>query len=221
MMAKAEKSELTDPESMLLAVVVDRSGSMNRIRSDMEGGLWTMIEEQKELPGSCFLTLTQFDTDFDVVHDRTPISEVERYVLVPRGSTALLDAMGRTMLIVSEGLKSGPKKKRPDRIVFAVITDGLENSSKEWTRAQVMQEVKRHASEGWQFTFLGADQDAIKEGQRVGVRSDASLSFSASPAGARAVGVGLSRAVRRYRSGETANLTYSSEERSEALAGES
>jgi Mg-chelatase subunit ChlD len=204
-------------DTTLLVLVVDRSGSMARIRSDMEGGLRTLLEDQKTGPGRCLVTLAQFDTEYEVLYDHLPVAEVPDYQLVPRGSTALLDAIGRTIALVSERIIATPEADRPGKVVFAVITDGLENSSREWDRSQVMKSVKSQAEQGWQFTFLGANQDAIQEGRKLGVDPAMAMTFSASQVGARAAGMGLSHAVRRYRRGDAETLAYTPAERADAL----
>jgi Mg-chelatase subunit ChlD len=204
-------------DTTLLVLVVDRSGSMARIQSDMEGGLRTLLEDQKTGPGRCLVTLAQFDTEYDVLYDHLPVTEVPDYQLVPRGSTALLDAIGRTIALVSERMTATPEADRPSKVVFAVITDGLENSSREWDRSQVMKSVKSQAEQGWQFTFLGANQDAIQEGRKLGVDPAMAMTFAGSAVGARAAGMGLSHAVRRYRRGDAETLAYTTAERSDAL----
>ncbi|MGO9341260.1 MAG: vWA domain-containing protein [Acidimicrobiales bacterium] len=217
--AKHNKPAASD--TTLLVLVIDRSGSMAKIRSDMQGGLRTLLEDQKAAPGHCLVTLAQFDVEYEVLYDFAPVADVIDYELVPRGSTALLDAMGRTIGFVSERLTATPEAIRPVKVVFAVITDGLENSSREWTRDQVMKAVKRHARQGWQFTFLGANQDAIQEGRRLGVDPGMAMTFAPTSVGAQAVSAGLSHAVRRYRRGDTDALAYTAAERSEALGGDS
>ena len=158
-----------DPQgagTTLLVLVVDRSGSMEAICQDMEGGIKHLIREQATRTGDCVVTLAQFDTEYELVFEAIPAAEVTGYHLVPRGSTALLDAIGRTIGEVRSSLDKLPAERRPDQVVFAVVTDGLENSSREWTRDKVMAAVKERSDAGWQFSFLGANQDAIKEGGR-------------------------------------------------------
>jgi hypothetical protein len=223
-MAKAKVSttkDSTTKDSTLLVLVVDRSGSMANIKSDMEGGIAQLLADQRALPGECHVTITQFDDQFEVVCDFLPIRDVPTYHLVPRSRTALLDAMGRTMALVGEGLSRLKEPARPTRVVFAVITDGLENASREWDRSRVMAEVKRLGDEeGWQFTFLGANQDAIHEGGSLGMSAAASLTYEPSSAGVGEAFASVSRATARYRSGKASALSYEEEERRRA-SGES
>lgn len=215
------KDKAASTGATLLVLVVDRSGSMASIKGDMEGGIGQLLADQQAQPGECRVTITQFDNVFEVVSDFLPIDEVPAYQLIPRGATALLDAMGRTMGIVEEQMSKLKKADRPGQVVFAVITDGLENASREWDKARVMAEVKRLGDEkGWQFTFLGANQDAIHEGASLGVGASSSLTYQASPAGVQAAFASASRAASRYRSGQAASLSYEDEERLRA-GGES
>lgn len=200
-------------DTTLLVLVVDRSGSMETIREDMEGGIKTLLADQANEPGTCLVTLAQFDTEYEVVFEGVPVQELRGYRLVPRGSTALLDAMGRTISTVRARVDALPKAKRPANVVFAVVTDGLENSSREWSRDMVMTAVKDRIDAGWHFTFIGANQDAIQEGERLGVAADASLDFAASPAGSRAAMGAFSASMVRMRRGEAPGISYSEEER--------
>ena len=118
------KTDLTD-----ITLVVDRSGSMQDIRSDAEGGVNAFIENQAKEPGEALLTLVQFDTEFEFLHTGVPIKDVPRYSLVPRGSTALLDAVGRAINETGERISKLAEAERPALVVFVVMTDGLENSS--------------------------------------------------------------------------------------------
>jgi Mg-chelatase subunit ChlD len=197
----------------LLVLVVDRSGSMETIRTDMEGGIKSLLADQADEPGQCLVTLVQFDTEYEVLFDAVPAAELRDYRLVPRGSTALLDAMGRTISTVRARLATLPREKRPVNVIVAVVTDGLENSSREWTRDAVMAAVKDRIDAGWHFTFIGANQDAIQEGERLGVNADASMTFAASPAASRAAMGSLSANVGRMRRGEAAGLMFTDDER--------
>ncbi len=93
---KTVKADTAD-QTTLVVLVIDRSGSMMSIKEDMEGGIKTLLEEQSQVPGTCLVTLAQFDSEYELVADATPIAELADYLLIPRGSTALLDAIGRTI----------------------------------------------------------------------------------------------------------------------------
>jgi len=203
----------------LLVLVVDRSGSMQSIRSDMEGGIRHLLEEQATQPGTCLVTLAQFDTEYELLFQGMPAAEVTGYQLVPRGSTALLDAIGRTIAEVRAWLGKVPAGPRPELVIFAVVTDGLENASREWSRDKVMAAVKERSEAGWQFSFLGANQDAIKEGRGLGVAPAGAMTYAPTPHAAFAAMSSLSHSVSRARSGADPRLTYTDEER-QAAAGE-
>lgn len=200
----------------LLVLVVDRSGSMESIWEDMEGGIKTLLKEQEKEAGTCLVTLAQFDDVYELVADGVPVLELEPYRLVPRGATALLDAIGRTIGHVKGRLSGLDPAHRPGHVLVAVITDGMENASREWSRMQVMDSVKARISEGWDFTFLGANQDAIQEGGRLGVDAASSLTYDASPTGAREAFAAMSSSVGKKRRGETKSLEFTSEERRRA-----
>lgn len=183
-----------------IIIVLDRSGSMSTIKSDMEGGLKTFIEEQKKLPGECLVTLTQFDTDYDVVYSGKPIGEITDVMLHPRGSTALLDAVGRTIGTVGERLERTPEDQRPERILFVIITDGMENASKEFKRNQVKAMIEHQRTKyNWEFVYIGANQDSYAEANNIGV--NIAVNFSANAAGVAAATSDLTKGAKRYRSG--------------------
>ena len=200
-------------ETTLLVLVVDRSGSMESIREDMEGGIKTLLSEQAQEEGTCLVTLVQFDDNYEVVAQGVPASELLTYRLIPRGSTALLDAIGRTISDVRARVEALDPVGRPRHIVFAVVTDGMENASKEWSRLHVMDSVKARIGEGWNFSFLGANQDAIQEGGNLGMAAGSSLTYAASAEGAREAMSSVSASVRRMRRGETDSIQYNEDER--------
>jgi uncharacterized protein YegL len=200
----------------LLVLVVDRSGSMESICEDMEGGIKTLIEEQAKEDGTCVVTLAQFDDHYELLAEGVPASELLPYRLVPRGTTALLDAIGRTISHVHASVESLDQVERPGHIIVAVITDGMENASREWSHLQVMDSVKARIDEGWHFTFLGANQDAIQEGARIGVAVASSMTYGATPSGTREAVHAASASMGRMRRGEAQTLTYTEEERRRA-----
>lgn len=166
--------DLTD-----ITLLVDRSGSMDSIRTDAEGGINAFIQNQKQHPGQANLTLVQFDTRYEFVVNGVPIDQVGHYTLVPRGSTALLDAMGRAIEETGKRLAAMPEQDRPGLVVFVVMTDGLENSSQSYSKAQIREMIEHQQKVySWTFTFLGADQDAIQEAQSLGMNFQSAATFS-------------------------------------------
>lgn len=163
---------MTKANSAELIFIVDRSGSMHDIASDMEGGFRTLIEGQRKLPGECFVSLVQFDTFYEAVYTRRPVSDVPPLIIVPRGGTALLDAIGKTIVTTGQRLASMPEAERPDRVLVIIMTDGHENESKEYRKAKIMEMIaheRKHYS--WEFMFLGADEASIDEAAQLGVSS--------------------------------------------------
>lgn len=162
-----------------IVVVVDRSGSMQSIQSDAEGGINRFVEEQKKGAGEARLTLVQFDTEYEFVHKDVPIKDVGHYSLAPRGGTALLDAVGKAIAETGETLKATPENERPGLVVFVIVTDGEENSSKEYKKPQIKKMIEEQRDLWkWQFTFLGANQDAFGEAGSMGIPLAAAAAYT-------------------------------------------
>ncbi len=212
---KTVKADTAD-QTTLVVLVIDRSGSMMSIKEDMEGGIKTLLEEQSQVPGTCLVTLAQFDSEYELVADATPIAELADYLLIPRGSTALLDAIGRTIGQVESRLKGLAPDDQPDHVLFAVITDGMENDSSEWTRSKVMKSVKAKVAGGWDFMFLGANQDAIEEGAHMGFAAETALTFEPSSEGIKEAWSSVSMSMGKMRRGEASALEFTEEDRKAA-----
>ena len=149
--------------------LLDRSGSMQSCWDDTIGGYNSFIESQKELGGT--MTLVQFDHEYMVSYTAKPIGEVEpltKQTFVPRGSTALLDAMGQAI----KEWKGGPP-------TVIVLTDGLENASHTYTKAHIKDLVEQKEKDGWIFMYLGANHDAFDEAQSLGIGAGRTLNFDA------------------------------------------
>ena len=150
---------MTNPNYTHLTLVVDRSGSMQSVCDDAQGGIKTLLDEQFAEPGKLTVTMVQFDNEFeDVARMATDAFE---YTLRPRGGTALLDSVGREITRTGEDLAALPEAERPGKVIFAVVTDGQENSSHEFTIETVRSAINRQRiSFGWQFQFIGAGEAA-------------------------------------------------------------
>jgi len=190
---------MPNPNLTEIVVIVDRSGSMRVIQHDAQGGLNTFIDEQKKLPGEATLTLVQFDTEYEMLCENKPIRDAQPYVLLPRGATALLDAMGITITKVGERLRKTPEAQRPGKVLVAVITDGEENSSHEFTREGVFERIK-HQREvyKWEFVFIAANQDAIQAGASYGITN--AMNFAPTGIGVNCAYMNLSHSAAQYRS---------------------
>lgn len=184
-----------------IIIVLDRSGSMSRIKTDMEGGLNQFFEDQKKLPGKCTVTLAQFDDSYEVVYEGRDIKEVPEAKLVPRGNTALLDAVGRTISAVGERLAKMDEADRPGRVLFLIVTDGEENSSREYKSVDKIKQMIQHQTDkySWCFVFLGANQDAFQSGGRIGIVR--AQNFAATPHGVRGMTSDMSKGTESYRAG--------------------
>lgn len=169
---------MTNPELTHIEFVLDRSGSMHSIRADVEGGFDAFISDQRTHPGECTVSLAQFDNEYETVFTAVDVHEVAALNLVPRGSTAMLDAIGRSISDLGSRLAALPEARRPGTVIFAIMTDGMENSSSEFTYPAVKELITRQEQKySWQFLYLGADQDAIEVGAAIGVRADRSLTY--------------------------------------------
>lgn len=209
------------PNSTLIAVVLDRSGSMGSIFEDTCGGFNRFVEEQKkETSDEALMTLTQFSTDYNVVFNARPLNEVpllsqENYRI--GGGTALLDAMGKTINDVGAALRAMPDSERPEAVVFVVITDGEENSSREFTKDKIGEMIKHQEEKyAWNFVFLGANFDAIQAGGSLGIRTANAMNFKASSKGAQVMYASLGDNVRRYRGTKAvSDLSFSAQQRAD------
>ena len=184
-----------------ISFLIDRSGSMGGLASDVVAGFNGFVAEQRGKPEECALTLVQFDSDdpYEVIHDAIPMGKVpdltpERYQ--PRGGTPLLDALGR--LIENADARLGGLDREEDQVV-AVFTDGLENASRNWTRAKLFDAIADRRDAGWTFVFMGANQDSYDEAGRLGLARGSIQDFRADGKGVHAAFGSFNRAMREYR----------------------
>lgn len=158
-----------------IVCVIDRSGSMESIRSDAIGGFNAFLKGQKEVEGEARLSLVLFNDTYELVQERVDINAVsplDEKTYVPGGSTAMFDAIGRTIDDVGNRLSETPEEERPGKVIVAILTDGLENSSRVYTSYKISDMI-RHQQEAynWDFMYLGANQDAIAEAQKISIRA--------------------------------------------------
>lgn len=170
-----------------IVFILDRSGSMAGLESDTIGGFNALIEKQKRQGSAARISLILFDDQTDIVLDRVPImqvgalSEDEYYV---RGCTALLDAVGKSVTHISGLHQSMKKENRPEKTLFIITTDGMENSSQEYSLSQVKNLIEKQKERyHWEFLFLGANIDAIKTADSMGIRANRSANFHADEKG--------------------------------------
>ena len=167
------QNEVMDPNHTKIAVVMDRSGSMASVHEATVSGFNEFINGQKQTPGTADLMLVLFDDRYEVPYDK-PISQVEPMTLaefVPRGTTALNDAIGKTVTGIGSKLAQLPEAERPGQVIVVILTDGHENASKEFSREQVARMIEHQRSVySWQFLFLGANQDAVLTGKQYSIQ---------------------------------------------------
>jgi hypothetical protein len=170
-----------------ITIVLDRSGSMETVRADTIGGFNQFITAQAALPGACNVSLVQFDNAYEPVYvgravQSAPLLDAQTFV--PRGGTALLDAIGRTINETGRRLEAMPDEARPSRVLFVILTDGGENASHEFTLDKVFSMIEHQKKAyDWDFAFLGANQDAIKVGARMGIGAGSTMSYAANKVG--------------------------------------
>lgn len=163
-----------------LVFILDRSGSMSGLEADTIGGFNSMLTKQQGEPGAARLTTVLFDNNYEIIHDRldlmavSPITTKEYFV---RGSTALLDAIYRSIRKVDGVMENSLPEHRPDRVLFVIITDGMENASHLITGEQLAALVTARRAMGWEFLFLGANMDAIAVAGSYGIAQDRASTF--------------------------------------------
>ena len=176
------KKDLTE-----LVFILDRSGSMSGLESDTIGGYNALVEKQKKESGEAIITTVLFDERYELLHDRinlrgiAPITDKEYYV---RGSTALLDAVGKTINKIGNVQRKTAEAERAEHIMFVITTDGMENASREFSYEKIRKMIEHQKSKySWEFIFLGANIDAIETAERFGISKDRATNYNADSEG--------------------------------------
>jgi len=187
-----------------LIFVVDRSGSMEKIRADMIGGFNSFIEKQKLTPGECVVSFYQFDHAYETVYEHVPLLSVvplTTNTFVPRGMTHLYDALTRTITSYGNYLSGLPESSRPERVSIITITDGEDNSLDRESKLSKLREMVIHQTDKykWDFVFLGSNIDAWSGGSSLGIDTSSTLQFAANGASVITAFGSLSDATVRYR----------------------
>jgi uncharacterized protein YegL len=186
-----------------IVALLDRSGSMERLRNDTIGGFNHFLGEQKEIPGEAFLTTVLFNDRYKLLHDRVNIRDVKpvgKRDYSTAGSTALLDALGKTIDDIGAKLRDTDENERPGKVIFFIITDGEENSSRKYSKEKVraMVELQRNTY-SWEFLFLGANVDSFAEASSIGVSTDRAFDYADDSEGIFSVHDAMSKAVSNMR----------------------
>lgn len=177
-----------------MVFILDRSGSMQGLERDTIGGFNAMIEKQKKVEGEACVSTVLFDHESVVLHDRVDIRDIrpmtdEEYTV--RGCTALLDAIGGAIHHIGNVHKYARNEDVPEKTVFVIITDGMENASRQYTSERVKQMIEKEKTKyGWEFLFLGANIDAVETARHFGINEKRAVSYRSD-----SVGTGLNYEV--------------------------
>lgn len=205
---RVSEEEASMPAEEILTdirMVLDRSGSMSGIAKSTIEGFNSFIEEQKAVPGKAIVSLLQFDDELEYVFNEIPIGHVPlltRENFIPRNSTALYDAIGKAVADARISIAKKANEDRPDKVIFVIMTDGLENASQEYKRnpeaIKILLEEHKDLDD-WAFVFLGANQNAVLEGGKLGFDPGYSKTYVASSVGTGAAYSSVTRGMTAYR----------------------
>jgi uncharacterized protein YegL len=202
-----------------ITIVLDRSGSMASVKDDTIGGFNQFVADQKQVPGTGKITLVQFDDQYESVYRSVPLASAPSLTpatFVPRGSTALLDAIGRTIDETGARFSATAEPDRPGKVVFVILTDGMENASRTFTLAKIneMIALQRDVYK-WQFIFLGANQDAIATAAAMQIPAAQALTYAATGKGMKQAFAAFTGHMQKWRAGEESELCFSEGDREE------
>ena len=207
--SKETTSVAGSADNSYVVCIVDRSGSMRSMGNAVKTGFNEFLHEQKALPGDCMATIVRFDHEVDVVHHGVDLSDVQDATdatFRPRGGTALYDAIGKTIAMVKQEITTLASK--PSRVMVLLLTDGEENGSKKYTHKKIMKKIRRCEKKlKWTFVFVGANQDAIATGTKIGFTAQNCLSYTADMKCQRAAWSNISANIQRQRLLGSANWT--------------
>ena len=186
-----------------LVFILDRSGSMAGLEKDTIGGFNAMIEKQKAEAGEAYISTVLFDNESEVIHDRLPLRDVPRLTdreYYVRGCTALLDAVGGAIHHIGNVHKYAREEDRPEKTLFVITTDGMENASRRYSYEKVKDMITRQKEKyGWEFLFLGANIDAAREAARFGIGADRAANYHADTVGTGVIYEAVSETVCNFR----------------------
>lgn len=209
-----------------IAIILDRSGSMESVRESTVTGFNEFIRKQREVGGDVSVKLVQFDDQYDVVFDKplAEVPELTQATFVPRGWTALYDAQGKTIVTLGEELEKTPESERPSKVIVMTLTDGQENQSKEYKLSDISKMIKAQQEKyNWEFIFLGANQDAVKTAATMNIPLRSSMTYTSNAQGMQATMAAASNYVSLARSSDptiSSSAFFSAVDRKAALGGE-
>lgn len=182
-----------------IIAILDRSGSMQGTARDAIGGFNAFIDDQKTIDGEARMSVVLFDDKFETLYQSIPIGEAPHLTnktFVPRGMTALLDAIGLTLTTQGQRIA---KEAWADQVIVCILTDGGENSSREYNSAKVREMIQHAEKHGWTFVFLAANQDAFAVGAGIGISAAHTSNYAATSAGTQSAYQNISSTVRGLR----------------------
>lgn len=186
-----------------IVFILDKSGSMSGLESDTIGGFNSMLKKQQKEEGIATVSTVLFDNHYDLIHDRfdintvKPLTDKEYFV---EGTTALMDAIGKTINKIVRVQKHQTDDNKADKVLFVIITDGMENASREFTAQQIRSMIKKEQDQyGWEFIFLGANIDAVETARNYGIREDRAVNYHADSKGTEVNYDSVSKAISELR----------------------
>ena len=186
-----------------IVFILDRSGSMAGLEDDTIGGFNAMIEKQKRETGEALVSTVLFDNESEVIYDRVNVQRIEpmtRNEYYVRGCTALLDAVGGAIYHIGNVHKYAREEDRPEKTLFVITTDGMENASRKYSYDRLKAMIERQKEKyGWEFLFLGANIDAAKEAARFGINADRAANYHADSEGTNVIYETVSEAITQVR----------------------
>ncbi len=194
--------------------ILDRSGSMSGLEEDTIGGFNSMIERQKQELEEAYISCVLFSSDSEVIYDRVPIKKVEpmtRRQYFVGGCTALIDAIGGAVKHISTVHRYAREEDRPERTIFVITTDGMENASRRYTSEKVKSMIEEKKKEGWEFLFLGANIDAVETARHFGIEKERAVNFRSDARGTAVNYACVAKAVTSFARCEELNDSWKEE----------
>ena len=198
-----------------LVFILDRSGSMSGLEKETMAGFNRLIEQQKEVKGEAVVSTILFDDRFEVLHNRLNIQNVHQMTpedYYVRGSTALLDAIGRSITKMRRVHKELAEELKPEKTIFFITTDGMENASKEFDYDKLKEYIDLQKEKyGWEFIFIGANIDAIKTAERFGINQDRAVNYRSDEKGTHLNYKVMNETITKLRASKTIDANWKDE----------
>jgi hypothetical protein len=199
-----------------ITVVLDRSGSMECLKHEVVGAFNTFVDEQKKVEGEATFSLIQFDDHYEVNYEAIDIHSVmplDEKTYVPRGMTALYDAVGKAIISTGKRFNSMDESERPEKIIFLIQTDGEENASQKHTLKKVKSMIEEQQEKySWEFVFLGSNIDAVGVATDIGIRQDRAMKYASNAQGTSHAFMSVSNNLSSFRRGDKRDMSYEEED---------